>query len=223
MNEFAKGILELYDATVILTGRDELPDGTQKYIHMSDEEYEAYKTEFMLEYRKEKPISTVMEILGEYERLKHRRQLYKNIKELQQKYNKVFYYQCDVSSYEQVIKLHETIQKEIGEVTGIISGAGLPSIGKVLKKDIIVARNVVRTKAMGFYNLFTLFNIPSLKFFHSVGSISGRFGMDGQVDYCAGSDIIVKMSALAAMHKCTCLYYGLDCMEVSRYGSTSIS
>lgn len=200
MNEFAKGILELYDATVILTGRDELPDGTQKYIHMSDEEYEAYKTEFMLEYRKEKPISTVMEILGEYERLKHRRQLYKNIKELQQKYNKVFYYQCDVSSYEQVIKLHETIQKEIGEVTGIISGAGLPSIGKVSKKDIIVARNVVRTKAMGFYNLFTLFNSPSLKFFHSVGSISGRFGMDGQVDYCAGSDIIVKMSALAAMH-----------------------
>ena len=44
--------------------------------------------------------------------------------------------------------------------------------------------------------MYNKFKSDKLKFFMSMGSISGRFGMDGQVDYSAGADIIVKLSCM---------------------------
>lgn len=97
---------------------------------------------------------------------------------------------------EDTTKLAKYIKDTYGEVTGIINGAGLPSFGTVPKKNEEFALKVVRVKANGFYNMYNKLNSDKLKFFVSMGAISGRFGMDGQVDYSAGADIIVKLSSM---------------------------
>lgn len=194
MYEFAKGILEVYGTTVVLTGRTEMPEGTELWINMTDAEFEQYKSDFMLEKKKENANYSVMDILGMYEGRKHARELYRNIQELKKYAAKVYYFACDVRDIEQVRKLYQKVKEVAGDVTGIVNGAGLPAIGKVRKKELAFAEQVVVTKCMGFYNLYTVFQQEPLRFFQSVGSISGRLGMDGQVDYCAGSDVIVKMT-----------------------------
>lgn len=194
MYEFAKGIAEVYGSTVILTGRSKLPEGTEPWISMTDQEYEQYKSAFMLEEKKENKDYTILKMLAHYESRKHTRELYHNIQELKKRTEKVYYFECDVRDIDQVKVLYQKVQQLGRKVTGIINGAGLPAIGKVRKKDLHFAEQVVNTKCMGFYNLYYVFKAEPLKFFHSVGSISGRLGMDGQVDYCAGSDAIVKMT-----------------------------
>lgn len=194
MYEFAKGILEVYGSTVVLTGRTEMPEGTEPWLNMSETEFEQYKSDFMLEKKKENADYSVIDILSMYESRKHTRELYRNIQELKKYAAKVYYFACDVRDIEQVRQLYQKVKQVAGDVTGIVNGAGLPAIGKVRKKELAFAEQVVVTKCMGFYNLYTVFQQEPLRFFHSVGSISGRLGMDGQVDYCAGSDVIVKMT-----------------------------
>lgn len=196
MSEFANALIEVYNPNIVLTGRTKLPNGDESWILMSENEFEAYKSEFIAAEKKACPDTIVVEILEKYEKLAHARQLYESISKLKNKSNKVYYYVCDVSSHEDVQKLYHQIKERFGHIDGIINGAGLPSIGKVNKKSLAYASDVVITKCMGFYNLYTIFQNEPLKFFNSVGSISGRMGMDGQVDYCAGSDIISKMSAV---------------------------
>ena len=164
--ECVKGLAELYNPKIIITGRTDFPKGDEEWLAFNDEEIEKYKTEYIRELITKKQVNTPFEAIGKYNKLLNARELYKNIKDT------------------------------YGEVTGIINGAGLPSFGAVPKKNEEFALKVVRVKANGFYNMYNKLNSDKLKFFVSMGSISGRFGMDGQVDYSAGADIIVKLSSM---------------------------
>ena len=49
-------------------------------------------------------------------------------------------------------------------------------------------------KARGFQNLLRSTAEDDLSAFISFGSISGRFGMDGQSDYTAGASLLAQMA-----------------------------
>lgn len=192
--EMAKEYHSKSKATFILTGRTAMPSGDEDFMQMTDAEFEVYKTKFLLDKRKENLNASVKEMIEEYQSLKSKRTLYHNMKAISS--DKVVYYKCDTSKEEEVIALRDKIKEKYGHITGVINGAGVPSLMKLKKKKIEECYLVLMTKCMSFYNLFMHLKEEPLKFFDNVGSISGRFGMDGQADYCAASDCLAKMTTI---------------------------
>lgn len=191
--EMAKKMHEHFGAKIILTGRTKMPSGEEDFMQMTDAEFEAYKTDFLRFRRKENPKATVKELIGEYKNLMNQRTLYGNMKNLTS--DKIVYYTCDTSG-EDIRKLCEEVKEKYGSITGVVNGAGVPSLTKVNKKSLEECYPVLMIKCLSFYNLFMNLKDEPLKFFNNVGSISGRFGMDGQADYCAASDCLAKMTTI---------------------------
>jgi acyl carrier protein len=194
IHECVRGLAEVFNPTIIVTGRTALPEGNEEWLNISDERFAEYSMEFFKIKKRESPDLTPLMIKQELEKIKGAIELYDNIRKAKEFGYNIHYLRCDVSDRNSVRKLAEEIKTRWGKVTGIVNGAGLPSFGKVPKKPEEHSLTVVRVKANGFYNLYREFSDQPLKFFTSIGSISGRFGMDGQVDYAGGADIIVRMS-----------------------------
>lgn len=188
-------LLDETHCNCVLTGRTAFPDGTEKWLNMDEDELETFKEEFIRSEKKSHPEKNLVQINQSFLKIKHARQIYKNITNLRQRGFNVEYFVCDFSKDKDVKALRVQLDQEHTEVTGIINGAGLPSFGKVPHKNEDFARKVVDLKASSLFLLNQYFLENSrVKFVVSMGSISGRFGMDGQVDYSAGADVLVKMS-----------------------------
>ena len=195
LGAFVKGIVSVYNSRIVVIGRSKMPSGTEEWIDMDDDEIERYKTPFIKSMKEKNPERSVIEIIYEFEKIKNSKLLYENFKELKKVSNNIHYYSCDISNEQEVKSLKTKIVNDIGNITGIVNGAGLPSFGSISKKNPLDSFNSILVKGLGFYNLITQFSDHPIKFINNVGSISGRFGMDGQVDYVAACDLVVKMTA----------------------------
>ncbi len=106
--------------------------------------------------------------------------------------NPFYYYSCDVNNYEQMEKVMEQIQKEVGKVTAVVHGAGVLADAKIWNKDMKGFKLVFDTKYKGLNNIMDFVDKNSLKILVMFSSISGYFGNDGQLDYVAGNEYLNK-------------------------------
>jgi len=104
----------------------------------------------------------------------------------------VHYYSCDVSNKDAVAKTINTIQLEVGTITGIIHGAGIIFDQKMHHKNMDNFKRVYDTKYKGLNYIMKNINKDKLKFLVMYSSISGYFGNDGQCDYSAGNSYFDK-------------------------------
>lgn len=192
--ECMKKLAACSGAEVVLTGRTELPSGDERWLMMTEAEFENYRTMFLAEQKRKNPELSAVQILGRYRKMANARELYENIDRLKRQGIKVQYFKCDFACENDVSHLRDELKRQNIAVTGIVNGAGLPSFGKIPHKNEEMAWQVVKTKADSTYLLERFFESEQLKFIVHMGSISGRFGMDGQVDYSAAADLLVKMS-----------------------------
>ena len=146
--EMVKGLLSVSEASIIITGRTKPPIGDEDFILMSEEEFEEYKPKFMMQQRRINPSWSVLELANQYEALKNMRQLNSNLKELKQYKDRIRYIPCDFANYEEVKKLAECLKKKYIQVTGIVNGSGIPSLGKIDHKKLSQGHEVIRTKPM---------------------------------------------------------------------------
>ena len=106
----------------------------------------------------------------------------------------VRYYPCDVNNREKLSATMEQIRQELGEVTGIIHGAGLLADCKIWNKEMARFRAVLDTKYVGLNNILSCVNKEQLKLVVSFSSVAGYFGNDGQMDYAAGNEFLAKFA-----------------------------
>ena len=196
--ELLKRLCEVTDCNAVIIGRSDFPDGNEKWLTDNSNELEAWKKEFLLSERKKNPDKPLTEITFEIDRLIKSRDLYKNINNLRKQGFNIEYMKCDISKEYDVKKVSDKLREKKIQITGIINGAGLPSFGKLPNKNEKLAKKVVTVKANSLYLINKYFLNDKVKFLFSMGSISGRFGMDGQTDYSAGADVLVKISKLLA-------------------------
>lgn len=193
--ECLKALLEHTGCSAIITGRTKMPTGKEHWLNMNEEDLRKYRSNFIREEKSKNSKQTLIEISQKFEQVINAGKIFKNVQKLVQNGFNVKYIACDFLKESEVKNLAEQIKESNQKITGIINGAGLPSFGKVPHKNEKFARKVVDLKANALYLLQHYFVREGLtKFVISMGSISGRFGMDGQVDYSAGADLIVKMS-----------------------------
>ncbi len=106
----------------------------------------------------------------------------------------VRYYPCDVNNREKLAATIGQIRQELGEIRGIIHGAGLLADCKIWNKEMARFRGVLDTKYVGLNNILSCVDKEQLKLIVSFSSVAGYFGNDGQMDYAAGNEFLAKFS-----------------------------
>jgi len=104
----------------------------------------------------------------------------------------VRYYACNVNHQEDLARTITQIQNELGNVRGIIHGAGLLADCKIWNKEMPRFRAVLDTKYVGLNNILSCVDQEQLKLVVCFSSVAGYFGNDGQMDYAAGNEFLDK-------------------------------
>ncbi|MDL5201265.1 SDR family NAD(P)-dependent oxidoreductase [Streptomyces sp. ALI-76-A] len=196
--ECAKELARLEGVRVVILGRTRPAEGTEDWMALDDEAFAALGKGWFRQAKKKNPAITPVKAKKQFAALANSRELYRNIEELRAVNPLSVYEVCDVSDGGQVTAVVDAVRQRYGRIDGVVHAAGLESVATVPKKSLDHARHVVRVKADGSHHLWHAVKHDDLKFFGFFGSFLGRFGMDGQVDYTAGADLVSKLSALLA-------------------------
>ncbi len=105
------------------------------------------------------------------------------LKELEGLGTRIEYKQVDVTQKEAVSSLMRSIQKEFGNINGIIHGAGVNRDNFIIKKTKDELLEVLAPKVTGLVNLDQESKDLRLDFFILFSSIAGSLGNLGQADY----------------------------------------
>ncbi len=103
----------------------------------------------------------------------------------------VSYLQADVSRPEYCRRLLSEVYQQLGQVDLLIHGAGVEESRLIADKDDAAFHRVYDGKAIGGRALFEA--VPDTAFVVSMGSVAGRFGNAGQVDYAAANDGLARI------------------------------
>lgn len=116
--------------------------------------------------------------------------------------NEVVYLNCDVRDYEGLGKALDRAIKNNGPIDILIHGAGIEKSRFLLDKRREEFKEVFSVKAEGICNLYRLVDKDKLKSMIVFSSVSGRFGNEAQVDYCAANNFLSSfMSMVGKKHK----------------------
>ena len=106
----------------------------------------------------------------------------------------------------------------------MVHAAGLESFGRLPGKTLDRTMRSIAVKLGGFINLYhATKDEPSLTAFVSFGSVSGRFGMDGQVDYTAAAAALSALSHTIPMNMPADRRIPFVTMEWSAWGQVGMA
>ena len=108
---------------------------------------------------------------------------------------------CDVTDRRSVAQAISEVLATYGRIDGVIHGAGIDVSRLLLDKDEQTAKHVLDTKLLGAANLLWALREEELRFFVGFGSVVGRFGNAGQIDYAGANDGMAKMLSQLSAHK----------------------
>jgi phosphopantetheine--protein transferase-like protein len=103
------------------------------------------------------------------------------------------YLSCDVTDRRQVAAAVTSTVRTFGRLDGVIHGAGVEVSKALLDKTEESARRVVETKIGAASNLIWATRDLPLRFLTGFGSVAGRFGNAGQLEYAGANDGLAKM------------------------------
>jgi NAD(P)-dependent dehydrogenase (short-subunit alcohol dehydrogenase family) len=123
----------------------------------------------------------------------------------------VEYHALDVRDSLRLAAFLDEIYDRFGRLDGVIHGAGILSDRRIRDKTVDSFAAVFRTKVDSALTLARKLRPETLKFLVFFGSVSGRFGNAGQVDYSAANEVLNKLAD--QLHRCwpgraVCLNWG---------------
>ncbi|KVE28249.1 cytochrome [Burkholderia singularis] len=192
----ARALAEQYGCTVIVTGRDTPPEGSEPWAALNEEGFKRYSHE---QLRAASPDNPPKAIRARLSRLKRQRALKAALDEFAVRDLPVRYRVCDVTDAAAVRALCD----ELGDsLRMVIHNAGVDRPVRLVQKSADDFEATVRTKVLGFANLCDAVRArPRLVRFCNVGSLTGRWGgMTGETDYAAANDGLARLGLWAARH-----------------------
>lgn len=106
----------------------------------------------------------------------------------------VEYFSVDVKDDQAFKELIEYIYSTYGRLDAVIHGAGIIEDSHIEQKGIESFNNVFDTKVDTAFLLFKYLRPESLKLLVFFGSVSGRFGNQGQTDYAAANEVLNRFA-----------------------------
>ncbi len=102
------------------------------------------------------------------------------------------YHQCDITDPLVLNETIERVRREAGPICGILHGAGVELAARFERKILADVRATIASKAHGACHLIESTRQDPLEAFIAFGSISGRFGGQGQTDYSLANEMLAK-------------------------------
>ena len=187
---------------VVITGRSDINDPQAKdWLHLTEEDWNKAKADFFRESKRNNPSLGAIELSEEYNRISHIRTLANNLKTAISTRSNLHYIPCDIADAQSTDNAVRKARKQWGNLSLVVHAAGLESFGRLPGKTLSRTQKSIAVKLGGFINLYQATkDEPSLTAFISFGSVSGRFGMDGQVDYTAAAATLSALSHTIPMN-----------------------
>jgi enediyne polyketide synthase len=197
--EVAKAVARL-GTRVVLTGRTPPPTGSEPYLALEDDAFEAYRREEMVRQKKQNPSLTPVKFAEGFDVQVRTRELFKNLAEVFALGLPIQYEVCDVTDPAQVRTVVEGVRGLYGRIDGVVHGAMVEASKSLPDKTATGVEATLASKALGLIHLLEATAGDELKLVMCFGSGAGRFGNRGQSDYCAANDLMSKV-AMAWGHR----------------------
>jgi len=126
------------------------------------------------------------------------------ISEIENAGSKVLYIAGDVCDQQVLKKALKDAQDKLGQVTGLIHGAGVLADKLIENKTVADFDAVFDTKIGGLASLLSCVDIKQLKHLVLFSSAAGFFGNPAQSDYAMANDILNKVEMIVQSHNKEC-------------------
>ena len=114
------------------------------------------------------------------------------------------YFNADVTDRESLHKAVDTIENQLGPITGLVHGAGVLHDRLIVDKTVKQFRQVYATKVDGLKNLLSVTRSDNLRHLVLFSSVSARTGNIGQCDYAMANEALNKMARVQAQNHPAC-------------------
>lgn len=210
---------------VVITGRSDVDDPrAQRWLRLSDEEWAQAKPDFIREAKRKDPSLGAIALSEEYDRIGHIRILARNLRTAVSARRNLHYIPCDIADAQSTEDAVHKARRQWGDLSLVVHAAGLESFGRLPGKTLDRTMRSIAVKLGGFINLYhATKDEPSLTAFVSFGSVSGRFGMDGQVDYTAAAATLSALSHTIPMNMPADRRIPFVTMEWSAWGQVGMA
>lgn len=194
----AKCTIELarhYHCQFILLGRSELLEIEPEFAQNCSDEPTLKKR--IMEYllaKGEKP--TPMRVQKIFNQISAHREIKQTLTAIQEAGGKAKYISVDVTDTQALYQKVTNTAAEIGEITGIIHGAGNLADKLIEKKTEQDFEKVYTAKVQGLENLLACVEPNKLEYLVLFSSIAGFYGNIGQSDYAIANEILNKSAHL---------------------------
>tara|TARA_B100001063_G_scaffold61836_1_gene55977 strand:- start:594 stop:7502 length:6909 start_codon:yes stop_codon:yes gene_type:complete len=118
----------------------------------------------------------------------------KSFKQLIDEGVEIEYYSVNTKDEPSFKILIEKIYNTYGKIDAVIHGAGIIDDNHIEQKDVNSFNDVFDTKVDTAFLLFKYLRPESLKLLVFFGSVSGRFGNQGQTDYAAANEVLNRFA-----------------------------
>ncbi|MBV6624145.1 MAG: SDR family NAD(P)-dependent oxidoreductase [Rivularia sp. (in: Bacteria)] len=194
----AKCVIELakqYPCKFILLGRSELLESEPLFSKDCFEE-SALKKLIMedLLNRGEKP--TPIQVKKIYNQIISDREIKQTLEIIKQAGGDACYISVDVTSADDLQQKIAAVTESMGQITGIIHGAGNLADKLIEKKTEEDFEKVYSAKIQGLENLLGCVNLSQLEHLVLYSSVAGFYGNIGQSDYALSNEILNKSAHL---------------------------
>lgn len=194
--EIAQGLAAAARSRLILVGRSPLPEAETP--HTCGLDKTALREFLFAEARRAQGAVLPAEIERRVQRVLKDRQILANLDACRAAGATVEYHSLDVRDAQQFGQLIDDLYERYGRIDGVVHGAGVIEDKRIADKTAVSFAKVFRTKVDGAWTLARKLRPESLKFLLFFGSVSGRFGNAGQVDYSAANEALNKLAGQLA-------------------------
>ncbi|MDB5307682.1 MAG: erythronolide synthase [Gemmataceae bacterium] len=190
--EVAKGLAAAARPRLVLVGRSALPGPESPATR--DLDRAALRQALLADARRTQAPVLPAEIERRVNRILKDRQILATLDACRAAGAAVEYHPADVSDAEQFGRLIDDLYERFGRIDGVVHGAGVIEDKRIADKTLDSFTRVFRTKVDGALTLARKLRPAGLKFLVFFGSVAGRFGNAGQVDYSAANEALNKLA-----------------------------
>ena len=186
-----KQMAKAYPCHYVLFGRSALEntDADPDLVHKTDAELKSHLMQQLVSQGK-KPTPQVVE--KQFKQIRARQEIASTLKTIEDSGAKAVYLPVDISDARGVQSAVKDVSGRIGQITGIIHGAGTLADKRIDKKTAEDFETVVSPKVDGLRNMLEAVPAGNLDFLVLFSSIVGVFGNIGQADYAIANEVLNK-------------------------------
>jgi NAD(P)-dependent dehydrogenase (short-subunit alcohol dehydrogenase family) len=205
----ARGLASALRPRLILVGRSPLPRPEGEAT--CELERASLRAKFIDEIRARGELLVPAEIERTIGRLLRDRQIRANLDACVATGAGVEYHALDVRDADRFGGLIDELYERFGRIDGVVHGAGVIEDRRIADKTPESFARVFQTKVDAAWTLARRLRPETLKFLAFFGSVSGRYGNAGQVDYSAANEALNKLANSLNRHwpgRVMCINWG---------------